>query len=81
MSPAPPSPLLAAGGGITPGEHWTVEVAGLEINLDTVIGTFATAGRPTVLRLRLREREGEGVRSASPEGYVGVRVAEGIEAA
>ncbi|GEL23094.1 ATP synthase subunit a [Pseudonocardia sulfidoxydans NBRC 16205] len=67
MNAEQPSPLLAAGGEVTPGEHWTVEVAGLEINLDTVIGTLvaaivvcglglwaarrATAGRPTALQL------------------------------
>ncbi|MDN5915974.1 MAG: F0F1 ATP synthase subunit A [Pseudonocardia sp.] len=59
--------VLAAEGEITPGEHWTVEVAGLTLNMDTILATViaggivmglglymagrATKGRPTKLQL------------------------------
>jgi F-type H+-transporting ATPase subunit a len=59
--------VLAAEGGITPGEHWTGEFLGMTFNLDTIIGTAvaglivcglgvymargATKGRPTGLQV------------------------------
>ncbi|MGH3564829.1 MAG: F0F1 ATP synthase subunit A [Pseudonocardia sp.] len=36
--------LAAESGEIRPGEHWTIEVAGLTFNLDTIIGTIIAAG-------------------------------------
>ncbi len=59
--------LAAEEGGITPGEHWTGQVAGLTFNIDTILSTIvagaivcglglymargATKGRPTGLQL------------------------------
>jgi F-type H+-transporting ATPase subunit a len=36
--------VLAAEGGINPGEHWTVEVAGLTLNMDTILATVIAMG-------------------------------------
>ncbi|AEA23913.1 ATP synthase subunit a [Pseudonocardia dioxanivorans CB1190] len=35
--------VLAAGGEIKPGEHWTGSLFGLTVNLDTIIGTLIAA--------------------------------------
>lgn len=36
--------VLAAEGEINPGEHWTVEVAGLTLNMDTILATLFAGG-------------------------------------
>jgi F-type H+-transporting ATPase subunit a len=36
--------VLAAEGEISPGEHWTVEVAGLTLNMDTILATLIAGG-------------------------------------
>ncbi|TCK20719.1 F0F1 ATP synthase subunit A [Pseudonocardia endophytica] len=59
--------VLAAEGEINPGEHWTVEVAGIALNMDTILATViamaivlglgfymvngVTRGKPTKLQL------------------------------
>src|SRR5690606_25567077 len=35
--------ILAAEEGIQPGKHWTVQIAGLSFNLDTIIATLLAA--------------------------------------
>lgn len=68
MSPVTSTDLLAAPeGGITIGEHWTVQVFGATLNMDTIVATIfagavvigiglwmargATAGTPTKLQI------------------------------
>jgi F-type H+-transporting ATPase subunit a len=66
--------VLAAGGEIKPGEHWTVEIGGLTFNVDTIIGTViamavivglglymanrATHGKPSKLQLAFEALNG-----------------------
>ncbi len=84
--------LAAEGGEITPGEHWTVEIAGLTFNVDTIIGTViagaiicglglymargATKGRPTALQLAFEALTGW-VQNQVREG-MGLRAPRGV---
>ncbi len=36
--------VLAQGGDIKPGEHWEVELAGLSLNMDTILATLLAGG-------------------------------------
>lgn len=81
-------------GGIAPGAHWTTEVLGLTLNLDTIIGTLvagglvcllglymargATKGRPTTLQLAFEALTGW-VQGQIKEG-MGMRAPRGVVA-
>ena len=89
---AVPTAALAAGGEITPGEHWTVEFMGLSFNLDTILSTLvagvivcglgyymarrATKGRPSGLQLAFEALAGW-VQNQVREG-MGRRVPRGV---
>ncbi len=84
--------LAAAGGTITPGEHWTGEFLGLTFNLDTIVGTLiagaivcglgyymasrATKGRPSGLQVAFEALAGW-VQGQLKEG-MGVRAPRGV---
>lgn len=86
--------LAAEEGGIQPGAHWTVEVAGFSLNLDTIIATLiagaivtiaglvmarrATKGRPTKLQLAFEALTGW-VQNQVREG-MGLRTPTGVVA-
>src|SRR5437764_12579653 len=89
---AVPTGVLAAGGEIPPGEHWTVEFMGLTFNLDTILSTLvagaivcglgyymarrATKGRPSGLQLAFEALAGW-VQNQVREG-MGRRVPRGV---
>jgi F-type H+-transporting ATPase subunit a len=84
--------VLAAEGEITPGEHWTGEVLGVTLNLDTILGTLvagiiicaagyymaqrATKGRPSGLQVAFEALAGW-VQAQVKEG-MGRRVPTGV---
>lgn len=86
--------LTAEEGGIAPGAHWTTEVFGLTLNLDTIVGTLvagglvcllglymargATKGRPTTLQLAFEALTGW-VQGQIREG-MGLRAPRGVVA-
>ena len=55
--------VLAAEGEITPGEHWTVEVAGLSLNLDTILATIIAGAIVAGLGLYMANRATRGTPS------------------
>lgn len=56
--------VLAAEEGIQPGKHWTVEIAGLSFNLDTIIATLIAAAIVTGAGLYMANRATKGKPSA-----------------
>lgn len=86
--------LAAEEGGITPGQHWTAEVAGFTFNLDTILASLiagglvciaglymargATKGRPTKLQLAFEALTGW-VQAQVREG-MGLRAPRGVVA-